>query len=550
MAIKNHIRILSGALLSVAVVLFLIVNIASSHLLKGIRYDLTAQKLYTLSAGTKKIIAGIDEPITVRMFFSKKLAKLNPYIITYGTRVQDLLLQYARSSNGKIVVDFIDPEPMSSAEEDAQIYGLQAIPVDELGNELYFGIVASNSVGVTKVIPFLQPAREAALEYDISQILATLQNPNRPVIGIISALPIDGRGVRPWMVWQQLSAQFEIQLLEQDIQEIPQNITALMLVRPHSFANTALQAVDQFVMRGGHVIAYLDPYSESADPDLGPIIPPENSEFDRMMATWGVVMEPGKVVADRSIAKQVRIEENGRPKVLRYPVWLDITEKNLAQDDLITSTIDRITMASAGSIKVLENAALHFEPLITTSDNAMLLNATEVSDYQQNLAEELQNYKASGSYVVAARISGPLKSAYGEQQTPASNIILVADADMLHDHFWISFQNVLGQEYAMPTAGNGNFVVSALDNLCGSDALISIRNRGTFVRPFTKMQDIEAAAANDSRDEKFKADKMIKSIEMWVKFFSIGLIPLIIVLGGMLVWGYQISSEVRGKARH
>ena len=190
MQMQNKFRLLSGALLATAMVLFLLVNISSSYLLKAVRLDFTQDHIYTLSKGSKEIVAQIDEPITIRMYFSKRLAKLNPYLISFATRVQDLLIQYQRVSNGKIIIDFIDPEPRSLAEEEAVAYGLQAIPIDDMGNELFFGIVATNTVNAHRIIPFLQPAREATLGYDLSQMLSLLNNPQATKVAVISSLPL------------------------------------------------------------------------------------------------------------------------------------------------------------------------------------------------------------------------------------------------------------------------------------------------------------------------------------------------------------------------
>ena len=251
------------------------------------------------------------------------------------------------------------------------------------------------------------------------------------------------------------------------------------------------------------------------------------------------------MVADRSLAKQVRIEADGRAQVLRYPLWIDLTNLNLAQDDVVTAGIDRMTMGTPGALTPVVNPELQFKPLITTSPDAMLVPTSEVKQFQENLSGAMQNYAATGTYVLAARISGPIQSPYTDQKTTNSNIIVVADSDLLHDHFWVVFQNVLGQEFGIPTAANGNFAVSILDNLSGSDALISIRNRGTFVRPFTTLQKLELATQSEDAGERIAADKQLKSLESRVKFLSIGLIPLVIVICGLAAWIIQVRRESR-----
>lgn len=549
---QNKFRLLSGALLIAAAVMFLIINISSGYFFKSMRLDLTAGKIYTLSHGSKQIVAKITEPITVRLYFSKKLAKVNPYIISYATRVQDLLLQYQRASNGKIKVEFIDPEPMSTAEEEAKAYGLQAIPLDEVGNDFYFGIVASNSLAATKILPFIQPARETTLEYDLSQLLDNLNSPQRQVVGLISTLPLEGRGSRPWMVWQQLTSQFEMEVYDPDTKEIPEHVKLLMIVNPSLFTGDTLQAIDQFVMRGGNLIAYVDPYSEATDPEtvaLNNTYNNSTSDFDQLLAAWGVKLESQKVVADRAAAKQVNLEADGRSKVVRYPLWLDLTAANFAADDVLTTNLERMTMGTPGALSPIDNSGLKFEPIIYSSKDAMLVPNQQIQQFQEDLAGAMQNYTPTGMYTLAARITGAIKSPYTEQQSVGSNIIIVADSDMLHDHFWVVFQNILGQEFGVPNSGNGNFVVSALDNLSGSEALISIRNRGTFVRPFTRMQDLEVAAQSEDRNTRLIAANALQSLESKIKFFSVGMIPLIIICGGITLWCLQIRRESKLKQK-
>lgn len=545
---QNKFRLLSGALLIVAAVLFLVLNIFSGHLFKAIRFDLTTDRIYSLSTGSKDIIKNISEPIKVRLYFSKHLAQINPYLISYATRVQDLLAQYERVSRGKIVLEIIDPLPNSIAESEAIAFGLQAIPLDDLGNDLYFGLVATNSTDAKRIIPFIQPARETSLEYDLSQLLANLNNPIRPKVAVISSLPLEGRGGRPWMIWQQMNGQFDLQVLDPDVEQIPADIQMLMIVNPDTFKSAALLAIDQFVIRGGHVLAYIDPFSEATDPEsaaLNTIHRDPQADFTRLLNAWGVQMAPNQVVADRSLAKQVRVPVDGKPQVLRYPLWLDLMEPNFAQDDVISAGLDRMTLGTAGSLTKVENATTNFKPLIMSSPDAMLVPASQVQQYQENLAGMMQTFVPTGTHVLGARISGPIKSPYTEQEVSNSNIIVIADADMLHDHFWVMFQNVMGEEFGIPTAANGNFTVSALDNLSGSDALISIRNRGTFSRPFTRIQNLENAAQTDDMQQRAKADHSLKALESRIKFFSIGFVPLLIVICGFGYWMIQLRRETK-----
>jgi len=601
----TKIKFMTGSILAIAAVLFLIVNISAGSLLKGLRFDLTNNKLYTLSPGTKEIVTKLSEPIVLRMYFSKKLANSNPYLISFASRVQDLLTQYQRASKGKIILEIIDPEPFSAEEDNAVNYGLQGLAVDNTGTDLYLGLVATSSVELKRVIPFLQPAREANLEYDISQLIYNLVHPQRKAVGVISALPLQGRESSPWVVWQQMAQSFDLRSFKLDVATIPNDIDVLMLVNPAAFTSDALKAVDKFVMRGGHVLAFVDPYSEVTDAQTAKAnkaYKDGTADFSALLRTWGVNFAEDKVVADRTLAKPVRVQSEGRDVTVRYPLWMDFLPKNMDKNDVLTSTLDRITMATPGALSKIEGVDTTFTPLILTSADATLVESKNIPDYQQNLGNFMREYQATGPYIVAGRVSGPIKSAYGTGEVADSNIIIIADADMLYNHFWLQIQNVSGQEFGVPNSGNANFLLSALDNLAGSNALISVRNRGSFTRPFDKIQALELKSQakyreselglqqqleltkqklvdlekqkkdgnsmllsvqqkkeeeafrkelietrRELRDVRRKLNHDIEVVQTGVKFFTIGFIPLMIVLGGLAFWGLQIQGEIRSR---
>ena len=603
----TKVKFLTGTILSIAAVLFLVLNISSGALFKSMRLDLTENRIYTLSSGSKQILSQLSEPIVLRLYFSKKLAKSNPYLISFASRVEDLLIQYQRASNKKVIIEVIDPEPFSSEEDDALNSGLQGVPVDNTGTEMYFGLVGSNSVDVKRAIPFLQPAREASLEYDLSQLIYNLSNPQRKVVGVISSLPIQGKNSRAWVIWQQLQQAFELKTIAPTVSTIPSDVTTLMLVNPATFTNDALRAIDKFVMSGGHVLAFVDPFVEVMDAQTAKennLHKDTSADFNRLLRSWGVRVDEDKVVTDRSLAKLVSVPNNGRPVTIRYPLWLDFVGKSFDKNDILTSTMERISLATPGALIKLDGATTKFSPLISTSADAMLVETTKIPEYQRNLDSLYHSYQPNGPFVVAARLSGPVKSPYTADESPNANIVIIADSDMLHDHFWINIQDVSGQTIGVPTSGNGNFLLGALDNLTGSDALISIRNRGAFTRPFDTIQALEVRSRDKYREselvlqqkleltkqklveletkkktkegdtlllgmqQKQEADAFrkelidtrrelrdvrrnlnqdIQVVEIGVKFFSIGFIPMLIVLGGLGLWGYQIQNEVKNR---
>ncbi len=590
-------RFLTGTILAIAAVLFLVLNVMSGSLFKSVRLDLTEAKLYTLSSGSKEIINELQEPIILRFYFSQSLANINPYVTSFAERVKDLLYQYQRASHGKIVVAVIDPEPFSTAEDEAVNYGLQGAPVDTAGTEFYLGIVGTDALNAQQVIPFLQVTREPNLEYDISQLIYKLIHPQPRSVGVMSALPIEGEvGARPWAIWRQMQQLFALHIIETDTTLIPDDINTLMLVDPSSFSQDALAAIDKFIMRGGHILAFVDPVSEVTDPRTAAFnkTQPETNNYLKLLRSWGIDFDAKQTVADRELAKTVRVPYEGREVSLRYPLWMDLVDSNFSKDDVLSSALDRITMATPGFLTKNPQTKAIFTPLITTSAQAMAVDADRVADYQQNMQKFLNDYTAVGKYTLAARISGPIQSAYSDSSVPDSNIVVVADTDMLHDHFWISVQNLMGQEFAMPSASNGNFVLSALDNLSGSNALISIRNKGSFSRPFETVRSLELksqakyleseqelqqkleqakqkleqfasqkqdgnamsltvqqkkaeetfrqeliATRKELRDVRRKLHHDIEAVATTIKFFTVGLLPLLIVAGGLSIWILQ-----------
>jgi ABC-type uncharacterized transport system involved in gliding motility auxiliary subunit len=603
--LKNR-KLLTGTILIIAGALFLVVNISSSTLFKSLRFDLTANKLYTLSPGSKEVLKEIDEPIILRLYYSKSLRNINPYLISFASRVEELLMQYQRASKGKVVVQVIDPEPFSPEEDAAVNMGLQGAPVDNTGTEFYLGLVGSNTLSARQVIPFLQPNREANLEYDISQLIFKLAHPQPRVVGLMSSLPLQGTPrSRPWAIWQQMAQLFDLQVVDYDTSEIPAHIGTLMLVEPSTFTKAALRAIDDFVMRGGHVLAFVDPISEVTDQEtaaLSKLRQKNAGDYLELMKSWGVSFDDSKAIADRNLAKTVKIQNNGREATIRYPLWMDFASNNFDKKDVLTTNLERLTFATPGALTKAEGATTNFSPLVTTSDDAMLVESGRVPEYQQNLNEFLNSYQATGAYTVAARISGPIKSPYTDATVNDSSILIFADTDMLFDHFWLNIQNVMGQEIGTPNSSNGNLILSALDNLSGSNALISIRNRGSFARPFDTVRELELRSQDkyraseqalqqrleltkqklealerqkktgnttllsvqqkqeeeafrrelvqtrqELRDVRRKLNHDLESVATHIKFYTIGLIPLLIVIGGLGLWTVQIQREQKNR---
>jgi ABC-type uncharacterized transport system involved in gliding motility auxiliary subunit len=520
--------LLTGTGLIAAFALFFGFNILVNNGLRDIRIDLTEARLYTLSDGTRNVLKSIPEPITLRFFFSDKLASNAPQLKQYGTRVRELLERYAALAGGKIRLEVIDPEPFTEAEDRAVQAGLQGAQL--AGGSLYFGLVGSNALDQQQAIPFFQADKEQFLEYDLTKLVYALSNPAKPTVGILGALPLEyGPGgmmaamrgqMQPYLVLEQIKQFFQVKMLDASKpEEIDDKISTLVLAHPKDLSPQAQYAIDQYVLKGGRLIVFADPYSETMaampNPMTGRPMPggDQSSLLPELFKAWGIEVVPGKFVADLAMAQRVQTGRPGPAAVADYIPWLAIPGERLSHDDVVTAELTQINTASMGSIRKLEAGATTVTPLITSSNRAMLM---DVADLQgdpnpQVLAEK---FKASGeTYILAARISGPARTAF-PNGAPASdkpadakptavqvvesvkpiNVLLVADADLLDDRFWVRTQQMMGQSMYVPIAANADLLVNAIDNMSGSGDLIGLRSRGRSQRPFEVIDNMRRQA--------------------------------------------------------
>ncbi len=532
---KNLSRRTSAFLtIALGVVLFVAVNIVSNSWLSSAQLDLTQNGLYTLSPGTKATLAKLQEPVTLRFYFSSQQASGYAQVVAYAQRVRDMLKQYASLGNGKIVFEEIEPKAFTPAEDEAVAQGLTGAPTQE-GDNVYFGLVGTNTLAGHEVIPFFDQSREQYLEYDVTSMIYKLSQPQKPKLGVISSLPLDaGAGglqaalagnAQPYVFYQQLKDIYDVQTLDPATTDrIPANISTLLIVHPANLDNKVEYAVDQFVLRGGHAIVFVDPLSESSV-QQGPGIQDQgdksSSTLGPLMTAWGVDFDPGKVVGDADLAQPVQLNgQNGQPQVLDYLVWLRLTPDNFNTTDPVTANLQMINMASAGALKQHPGATTKFLPLLTSSSMAGLMDSLQVR-VTQNPSDLLRRFEPTGAkYVLGARISGPAKTAFPNgapaaksadataTDTPKDagplppqirdskniNVLVFADSDMLDDRFWVQVQNVLGQRVAVPSADNGALVMNAVENMMGSNDLISLRTRERSTRPFLVVDRIRRDA--------------------------------------------------------
>jgi len=506
--------------------LVFLVGVALVTLLPAARVDLTENQLYTLSEGTRKIVGTIPEPLNVYLFFSDKATADVPQLRTYAGRVREMLEEFANRSDGKLKLKVIDPLPFSEEEDRATAFGLRPINLGNNADPVYFGIAATNSVGDDEIIPFLDPAKESFLEYDLARLVYSLANPKKPVVGLLSTLPMTA-GFDPmtqqirqaWVVAEQLRQLFDLRMLEPGLDKVGDDIQVLMLVHPKDLPDSTLYAIDQFILRGGRAVIFADPYAEMdqgnpADPMAGMAgSGPRASDLSRLLDAWGVSVDPGNVVGDDRYALTVGRPDGGP---VRHLGIIGVTTDGMSQDDVITSGLNVVNMAFAGQITRSESAAAEVTPVIQSSDQAALIPTSQLG-----LASDpdllRDGFEPTGErYTLAARVTGTVASAFpaegraGHLAVAAEpiNVLLVADADLLSDRLWAQTQEFLGQRLTTAFANNGDLAVNALDNLLGSGDLISIRSRATFQRPFTRVQDLrrEAELRFRSAEERLQAE--------------------------------------------
>lgn len=533
------------ALISAAV-LFVAVNVIAGRTLATTRIDLTQNRLYTLSPGTKATLAKIGEPLVLRFYYSKKLGEEIPSYGVYAQRVREMLEEYAAAANGKIELQELDPEPFSTTEDRAVAFGLQGVPLDQGGEQVYFGLAATNSTDDQQIIPFFQPERERLLEYDLTKLVHSLAFPKKPVVGLITDLPLEGdimaamqgRPMIPYAVIDQIKPLYDIKDLSSDIDAIPSDVDVLMIAHPQHLTDKTLYAIDQYVLKGGKTLVFVDPNSETQQmhpSQLNPPGSPLDSHLDRLFKAWGVEMEPKIVAGDRRAARRVNAGTSQHVVAMDYVAWLSLDQTNLNRDDLITADLTHINMASSGILEPLKDAKTHFTPLISTSTDSMAIPVAKVQG-MPDVGGLLRDFKPDDKrLVLAAQVTGPAETAFPDgppkekkaeeakagdakpaadakaatekdaaKDKPAApeikisakpiNVVLVADTDILEDRFWVQSQDFFGQTVTIPIANNGDFVANAIDVLSGGDDLISLRSRGTSARPFELINNIQRVA--------------------------------------------------------
>ena len=502
------------------------INMFADARLAGIRADLTQGKIYTLSKGTMQILDGLKEPVTLRFFYSRRLGATVPVYGTYADHIRETLQEYASASHGKVNVELYDPEPFSDTEDRAVAYGLQGVPVDNGGNQVYFGLAGNNLEDDERTIPFFQAERERFLEFDLTKLIYELSNPKRTTVGVMSSLPIEGDprammmsggrapGGQPYAASILLRQTNTVKSVPLDAQVIDPDIQVLLVASARDLPEPTLYAIDQFVMRGGRLMAMVDPWSEALAAVPSPTgMPPTDTSSDlkKLFDAWGIVYDKSQVIGDLTGAWRVRAGEDDRNGAVNYVVWFNIRD-GINHDDPATADLTQVTVAAPGALAKAPNATIDFTPLLSSSARSGLVPTDKLA--MPDPAKILAGFKPEGGpRIIAARVHGELKSAFtGPPELPADkkrpdnfpaykaksdgpvNMVVVADSDILGDRYWVRISDFFGQPTATPFSDNGPFVANLIGTLAGGDALIGLRSRGDTNRPFQRVEAIQNEA--------------------------------------------------------
>ncbi len=480
------------------------------------RLDLTADGLHTLSEGSRKILSKIDSNVEVRLYVSRGENRMPSAIKNYAQTVEDLLQEFRAASGGKITIKRLDPEPDSDAEDTAKLDGIEPVSLGQMGGDpIYFGMAVSLAPE-TKAIPFLSPQREKLLEYDIARVISQVIATNKPVLGVMSPLPVLGgpamnpmmmqmgrqpQQQQPWITFSELKRDFTVESVPMETDTIPDKIQVLMVVHPKDISEKAQYAIDQFILRGGKLIAFLDTQciTDNRNPNPMGMNLGGGSSMPKLLEKWGIGLDTSKVVADRTFSRELQ-GRDGRPQPV--PAFLFLNADGVNRDDAVTGQSDNLWLPFAGGFTGKPAEGLKADVLLKSSKDSQLVDGMTS---QFNGAKILDDFAPSQTnYPLALRLSGKFKTAFPDGKPGATNasslkeaksdtvVYLFGDVDFLNDAYSVEVNPMLGM--AMPRNGNLALVQNLVEQASGDVNLVGARGRASVSRPFTVVQRMEGEA--------------------------------------------------------
>ena len=494
------------------VALFLIL-VAVNFLVSRVpaRIDLTEGNLYTLSPGTRKILSNLQAPVKLKLYVSQG-ESVPVQLRGFAQRVEDVVREFKSAAGANLVVERYNPRPDSEEEDAAQLDGIEPQQLFT-GEQFYLG-VAVTQLDRKQTLPNISPQRERLLEYDLVRAIARVGSAERPKVGLMAGLPVLGERFNPftrqssdpWVLANELKREFDVKEVPLTAKEIDKEINVLLVIHPRDIQPLTEYALDQFVMRGGKLIVFVDPYAYFDQMPTMPGVPPtpSASTLPTLFKTWGVQMDPGKVVADVVF---------GSGGGARYtPTVLSLNRTAFSRDDIVTGQIETLLYAFGGAFEVKTPENLKATELVRSSPNAMLvdnMNATKSGE------EATRSFKPSGNAMpLALRLTGKFKTAFPDgvkedekkpaapgspalRESPENSVIVVADVDMLADGAAVDIQDVFGRKVVVPSNGNLAFALGMVEQFAAGDELISLRSRAGAFRPLTVVRELEAEAQKE-----------------------------------------------------
>lgn len=531
-------RVNRGVALGVLLVLVVLVNVAFSRAIW--RVDLTEDRLYTISPGTRALLAELDRDVSLQFYFSRSLDEVPIPIRQFAQRVEELLNEYALRSGGRLTVESLDPRPDTEVEDWAQRYGLHATPVGTVGAPFYFGVVAISGTREA-AIPVLSPNQEAELEYNLSRLIQEATRTHQPVVGIISPLPVMGSSNpnaadhREWIFVQELRRLHEVEMLSMTLPKIPDHIDLLMVIQPTDIQPVTLYAIDQYLMRGGRMIAFLDPWSVANEflsgfqpqPHGGNVAP-----FNTLLQAWGFQLDPNQLVADQRFATTLS-NQQGRP--VNNVVWLSVGRDGMNRQDVSTAAMNELMLAGVGTFVGEPVDGITKTPLLKSSRASGTVatfigsrrddggvNMVQPADHRQVLAMRLRGRFPSAypdgrpshpGIEEDEEESGHSSIAHQETSKADSTVILIADSDILFDEFAVRQINVFGHIMFEPLNDNLPFVINLIEQMSGNEHLIGLRTRAKFSRPFERVRELEREAQARWQQEEERLQQRMMEVE-------------------------------------
>ena len=552
---KESSALTSGRIAVLAVVLgalvFICVNLVSGQLLRSARIDLTQQRLYSLSQGTRTLLGDLKEPVRFRLFFSSALTKQAPQLAAFAERVRTLLDAYVAAAKGNILLEVIDPRPFSEEEDRAVAFGMDGMP-GAGGERLFFGLAATDSTTGRGNIRLFSPDRENFLEYDLTRLVSELGRRGKPVIALLDGLSLAGNPqirMPEQVLLAQMKQFFDVKTLTGDVDKLPDGTRVLMVVHPQELSERTLYTIDQWVVGGNAAMIFVDPLAENQPSPPNPRgmpMPPPNprSDLEQLFKAWGVKFDSARAVGDVNQSLQTEREINGRPVGVQNPPWIALRGESLARDEAILAQLSAIIVTTAGSFESAKEGVT-LRPLLRASGNAVTFEAMLAADKTGDPRRLLANATRSPMQPdIAARLFGTIDSAFPDgspadvvadpnkpaepsdkpkeespktdtikRSTKALNVMLFGDADMLMDRNWVQQNQMFGQQMARAFANNGDFIINAIESMAGGSALADLRGRGISWRPFELIQQMETDANDRYRAKEQELSQQLRETE-------------------------------------